>query len=107
MNFNLKKNWRIEGNKRYLRGDYHSAIKFYSKAIEENQINSEAFFNRGMAYHDLGMFIKAIKDFTTAIKLNSRFSEAYKNRALSYYSLNENKKALEDYNTATQLAGAS
>ena len=85
MKLSLKKNWRIEGNKRYLKGNYHSAIKFYTKAIEENQINSEAFFNRGMAYHDLGMFAQAIEDFTKAIELNSQFSEAYKNRALSYY----------------------
>ena len=102
-----KKNWRLEGNKRYLKGDYHSAIGLYSKAIEEDAVNFKAFFNRGMAYHDLGMFRKAIKDFTDAINLNSKFSEAFKNRALSYYSLNESKKALEDYNIATRLAGVS
>ena len=105
MSFGLKKNWRIEGNKRYLKGDYHSAIKLYSKAIEEDSINCEAFFNRGMAYHDLSLFHQAIQDFSTAIKLNLRFSEAYKSRALSYYSLNDSKKALADYNTATLLAG--
>lgn len=104
MNFFQKKDWRIEGNKRYLRGDYHSAINLYTKAIDECSENYEAFFNRGMAYHDLAMYHKAIKDFTTAISINSKFSEAYKNRALSYYALNESKKALEDYNTATKLS---
>ena len=103
MNFFQKKDWRIEGNRRYLRGDYHSAINFYNKAIEEHSVNYEAFFNKGMAYHDLGMYRKAIEDFTTAISINSNFSEAYKNRALSYYALNENKKALEDYNTSIML----
>ena len=106
MNFNLKKDWRIEGNKRYLKGDYHSAIKLYSKAILEDEFNYQAFFNRGVAYHDLGLFREAIIDFTEVIKLNSKFSEAFKSRALSYYSLNESKKALEDYNMATQLGGA-
>ena len=106
MNFNLKKDWRIEGNKRYLKGDYHSAIKLYSKAISEDEFNYHAYFNRGVAYHDLGLFHKAIVDFTEVIKLNSKFSEAFKSRALSYYSLNESKKALEDYNMAIQLAGA-
>lgn len=100
----INKNWRIEGNKRYLRGDYHSAIKFYAKAIEEDSLSYEAFFNRGRAFHDLGMFNEAIKDFTVAIKLHAKFSEAFKCRALSYYSLNDSKKALEDYNMATQLA---
>jgi len=102
-----KRNWRIEGNRKYLKGDYHSAISLYSKAIDESGANYEAFFNRGMAFHDLGMFHKAIDDFTKALSLNSTFSEAFKNRALSYYSLNESKKALEDYNMATRLAGAS
>ena len=102
-----KKNWRVEGNKKYLKGDYHSAINLYSKAIAENTSNFKAFFNRGMAFHDLGMFRKAIADFTVAIELNSKFAEAFKNRALSYYSLNESKKALEDYNIATRLSGIS
>lgn len=105
MNFNFKKYWRIEGNKRYLKGDYHSAIKLYSKAIDVDELNYQAFFNRGVAYHDLGLFNQAILDFTKVISLNSKFSEAFKNRALSYYALNESKKALEDYNRATELVG--
>ncbi len=107
MNFNIKKDWRIEGNKRYLRGDYQSAIKLYSKAILEDELNYEAYYNRGIANHDLGLFHSAIEDFTSAIQLNNNFSEAYKSRALSYYSLNNSKKALEDYNKSTQLSAAS
>ncbi len=107
MNLLFKKNWTIEGNKRYLRGDYRSAIKFYSKALLEDELDTEALLFRGISFHDLGNFQKAIEDFTLAIQLVPRFSEAYRNRALSYYSLNDSKKALSDYNTAAQLAGAS
>ena len=97
-------NWQAEANKKYLRGDYKSAIKIYSKVIDSDALNYEAFFNRGMAYHDSKMYSEAIRDFTKSINLRQGFSEAYKCRALSYYSLNETKKALQDYNVATQLA---
>jgi tetratricopeptide (TPR) repeat protein len=107
MNISLNKNWTIEGNKRYLRGDYKAAIKHYTKALSEDELNSEALLNRGIAYHDLGLYQKAIEDFTHAIKLDPHFSEAYRNRALSYYSLNDSRRALSDYNKASQLAGAS
>ena len=103
MSFFQKKDWRIEGNKRYLKGDYNSAINLYNKAIDESSINYEAFFNRGLVHHDLRMYNDAISDFTTAIQLNSKFAEAYKNRALSHYALNESEKALEDYNIAMRL----
>ena len=104
MNFFQKKDWRIEGNKKYLRGDYHSAISLYTKAIEEDSGNYVAYVNRGMAYHDIGMYHKAIEDYNVAINIKCNFAEAFKNRALSYYALNESEKALEDYNTATKLS---
>jgi tetratricopeptide (TPR) repeat protein len=107
MKISLKKNWVSEGNKRYLRGDYRAAIKHYTKAFQEDELNSEAILNRGIAYHDLGMYERAIEDFSLAIHLSPNFSEAYRNRALSYYTINDSRKALSDYNKAAQLAGAS
>jgi len=104
MKITINKNWIIEGNKRYLRGDYKAAIRHYTKALVEDNLNSEAVLNRGIAYHDLGLYDKAIEDFSLAIKLSPNFSEAYRNRALSYYSINDSRKALADYNKASQLA---
>lgn len=103
MRLELSKQWMQKANEKYLKGYYNSAIKLYSKIIVENAFNYEALFNRGMAYHDLGMYDAAVADFTKAIELKQDFSEAYKCRALSYYSLNENQKALQDYNVAVRL----
>ncbi|MBN2668601.1 MAG: tetratricopeptide repeat protein [Bacteroidales bacterium] len=107
MKITFKKNWTIEGNEKYLRGEYKATIKCYTKAIESDELDAEAFLNRGITFHDMGLFSEAISDFTEAINLIPNYSEAYRNRALAYYSIKDSRKALADYNKASQLAGAS
>lgn len=52
-------------------GDNQSAVESYSRAIEINPEFLSAFFNRAMAYKNLGRFDKAISDFEAIVVLKS------------------------------------
>jgi len=69
------------GIKKYDRGDYYGAIADYTKAIEINSRDADAFFNRGLAKEDLKDYYGAIADYTKAIEISPK-ADAYLNRSL-------------------------
>ena len=79
-------------------GQYEKAVEKFSKAIELNPDNANAYKNRGDVY-----FItepqKAIIDCTKAIELKPNYISAYELRAMTYCSLlyNEQNKTILDY----------
>lgn len=91
-------------------GDNKGAIEDFTKAIELNPNDAEAYGNRGIAKVNLRDNIGAIKDFTKAIELNPNAKEAYSNRGIAKVNLGDNKgaiedltKAIEDYTKAIEL----
>ena len=83
--------------------DPKKAIDYWGRAISKNQNTSQAYNNRGIAYHDLKRYRKAIKDYSQAIELDSGDVAAYNNRGNSYYELAEYQLALADFNKSLQL----
>ena len=86
------------------------AISEYTKAIELDPKNAEAYNNRGAAYNDSDQFDKAISDCSKAIELNPKLAEAYCNRGMAYNNTGQPIKAISDCTHAivlnTKLAGA-
>ena len=78
-----------------------------SKAIELNARYAEAYYNRGLVYHNLGQPSKAISDYTKAIKVNPKFAQAYGNRGSIYAFLGKSEDAKEDLLKAVKLNPAS
>jgi len=74
------------------------AVDYWGRAIRNKQHTTEAYNNRGLAYHELKQYDKAIKDFSQAIKLDRDHATAYNNRGSSYYERNEYRLALADFN---------
>ncbi len=62
--------------------DYEKALPDFSKAIELNQYFTEAYFNRGKVYQELGMKTEAIADFEKFISLSN--DQARKDQAQQY-----------------------
>jgi tetratricopeptide (TPR) repeat protein len=60
------------------------AVVDYSIAIKSDPDYAIAYFNRGLAYANLGNSDDAIADFTTALKLEPNDAIAYRNRAVSH-----------------------
>ncbi|MFC2017502.1 tetratricopeptide repeat protein [Chloroflexota bacterium] len=57
----------IRGNRHLERQEFDSAIKCYSQAIELYPGNARFFYNRAIAYENLGEHQKANADYTQAL----------------------------------------
>ncbi len=76
VNFLKEKGAKVEG--------YWKAIDDYTKAIKLNPQDAAAYYNRGIAYDDLGEYQKAIDDYTKAIELAPQDASAYYYRGIAY-----------------------
>ena len=56
----------------YNKGDYDQAIKDYSEAIKLDPGDADAWYNRGVAYKELGNEAKAKADFLKAEELEAK-----------------------------------
>ena len=65
--------------------DHYGAIADYTKAIEINPNNADAYTNRGVVKYDLKDSSGAIADHTKAIEINPNFADAYNNRGVAKY----------------------
>lgn len=118
-----------QGVQKSLNKDYHGAIKDYTLAIklsssvtprtitekhpegytsqinvyDINEGNTSMYFNRGLAYFDLGMFDEAIMDFTKIIEYTPNDAEAYFHRAKTNYCLNNDEYMKEDLASACKI----
>ncbi len=95
--------WFEKGLKLGMSGNYTDAVKAFSKAIELNPSDAEAYYNRGTAYGMLANTQQAIKDFNKAIELNPQFPVAYYNRGKAYSELGNMQQTIKDYNKAIEL----
>jgi tetratricopeptide (TPR) repeat protein len=50
--------------------NYSEAIESYTKAIKIKPKEPDAYFNRGLCFHNLGNFDKAIKDYEIVLDIN-------------------------------------
>lgn len=89
------------------KGNHAKAVKYYSKAIELDPEDIDAYNNRGNAYRALNKFEKAITDYSKVIELDSENVDAYNNRGISYHDLKKFKEAIRDYNKAIELEPSS
>ena len=92
-----------EGNKYVYNKDYNKAMICYSEAINLNNQNATAYYNRGVVYDELGKFSQAIADYTKAIAINPKFFEAYNNRGYAYDKLKDKTQAIADYTMAITI----
>ncbi len=87
-------------------GDYKSAIKNYSKAIELDSGYAEAYFARGTVKLNEFQFDEAILDFDKALKFEPYFEMALSNRAFARirkYQFGSSRK-LSESNGVTVMA---
>ena len=61
----------IEGNRSLKNRDYNGAVKHYSQAISLYPQNARLFYNRAVAYENLGELEKARADYARALRDNS------------------------------------
>ncbi len=62
-----------------------------------------AYYNRGLAYIDLGEYRRAIEDYDEALRLDPGNASAYNNRGYAYRELGEYRRAIKDLDQALRL----
>ena len=62
-----------------------------------------AYYNRGVAYRNLGDFRQAIRDYDRATELEPTFATAYSNRGVAYRTLGDLRQAIRDFDRAIEL----
>jgi tetratricopeptide (TPR) repeat protein len=101
---NESKKWLESGIlKQKYHANYQGAIADYSKAIELDSINSEAYFQRGVSKSRLEDYYGAIDDVSKTIELNPNNPKAYLFRGILRNKLTETKSAFADYTKAIEL----
>ncbi|BAZ13230.1 tetratricopeptide repeat protein [Calothrix sp. NIES-4071] len=79
------------------------AIADYTKAIQINPQDAQAYSNRGVVYASEKKSDLAIADYTKAIQINPQFANAYYNRGIVYASEKKSDLAIADYTKAIQI----
>lgn len=95
--------WYLKGNKVYRKGDFESALNFYSKALKLEPQNAKFYNNRGTVYQQQHNYLAATSDYTKAIELYPRFPQAYRNRGTAYLAQGMYKFAIADWEKACKL----
>ena len=91
------------GNMYLQEGKYDKAIADYSKAIEFNPKDTEAYNARGYLHILTHEYSKAISDASMAIQIDPTYANAYDTRAEAYWNMGEYDKAIAYSNKAIEL----
>jgi tetratricopeptide (TPR) repeat protein len=92
--------WFDKGGLLSTYGNDKAAIPAYKKAIELDPSRSEAHFNLGVSYGEVGEYELAVASINKAIELNPSKDLYYYGRARVYLLANDIDKALEDFKRA-------
>jgi len=88
------------GNRHFEAGQYMKAIASYTKAIQAAPDYFEAYYNRGLTWHNLQLFYKAIVDFDRALELRPDDADILYFRGLAYEKTGQFGLALADIKNA-------
>ena len=77
--------------------DYEAAIEKFNLVLNHNPDEFEAYYHRGIAYAEVGLYSNAIRDFNKTIALNKYNAEAYFQRGMIYKQTGDYKQAIRDF----------
>ena len=84
-------------------GYWKNSIALYSRTLKVTDNNWHIYFNRALAYEDLGNHGQAIEDYNRAIESRPGYAEAYNNRGNTYFGFGNYRQAIEDLNRAIEI----
>ncbi|RMX47641.1 hypothetical protein pdam_00025836, partial [Pocillopora damicornis] len=90
--------YRNQGNEAFKKGDFISAIHFYTKGIQTNcsekELKAKLYNNRAIAYFKLGNHQESQRDAEAATELNPSFLKAIVRGATACVELRRFEEAI-------------
>jgi len=85
-------------------GNYEKSIYFFSKAIQENPNDAEAYYSRAYSQQMIGgKEVNVISDYSKSLELHINDYEAYMNRGVAYMKIKNYSKAISDYEKSIEI----
>ena len=91
------------GSDRAEQGDHYGAISDYTKAIEINPEDADAYYNRGLSKGTLKDYTGEISDYTKVIEIDPKYVDAYNNRSIAKENIGDIKGACLDAQKVVSL----
>jgi tetratricopeptide (TPR) repeat protein len=85
-------------------GDDAGALQEYSRAINLDPGQAQAYLGRGYVYEKTGNYEKALEDYSAYLRLQPQNPQGYLIRGMLLEILGRNSLALTDYDSAIGLA---
>lgn len=95
--------FHILGYEARKKGEFKTAVMYYTKALEIHDRFFKAYFNRGFAYDKLEEYDKAIEDYTKALEIEPNNAFGYYNRGISLDKMKEYDAAIDNFSKAISL----
>ncbi len=79
------------------------AAEYFSEALRLDPDHAFTYYNRGIAYNNLGQYQRAIEDYDQTIRLDPGDAFAYNNRGVTYCMQGQYRRAIKDCDQAIRL----
>src|SRR6185437_1909582 len=96
-------NYFESGHKKLSQGEYIESIELFTKEIEKNPHNADAYYARGLAYFELGDYEAAVDNFQKVSELSPSRYDAYVKKGNAEFKLADFDEATKDYNKSNAL----
>jgi tetratricopeptide (TPR) repeat protein len=95
--------WFARGYDLYNLGRYNESLEAYTRSLDLNGTDEEAWNNKGIDEGMLGMYDQALASFQNAVAINQSYAEAWYNMGVIYDFKGNAYAAVQAYKVATQI----
>jgi len=95
--------WFMKGLALYNQEKFNESLQAYSRALELDPNDFEAWNNKGIDEGLLGRYDEALKSFGNAVAINESYAEAWYNMGVIYDFKEDYYTAVQAYKKATQI----
>lgn len=92
-----------KGNDYFKKGDFVTAVKHYTEAINRNPDDPKLYSNRAACYTKLAAFDLGLKDCDMCTKLDDKFIKGYVRKGKILQGMQQQSKALHAYQKALEI----
>lgn len=92
-----------KGNELFKKGDFSTAIKHYTEAINRNPDDPKLYSNRAACYTKLAAFDLGLKDCDMCTKLDEKFIKGWIRKGKILQGMQQPSKALATYQKALEI----